>query len=322
VLLPALAHANASSSNGRIAFSEDGTNGLSQVFTVNPNGTGVQQITHGPLTSADGGLSWSPNGRGLLFVEFQGGGGDQIYKSRADGSGLKLVSPRCTGACDDSDPVYSPDGKRIAFERAWETFPTGSGSASAIFTMNPDGTELTQLTHTAYLPTTSEDSQPVWSPDGKKIAFVRTTTLVRPSNESAIMVMNADGSHIRRLTPFNIDAGDPHWSPDGKRILFNTYALRLGGQRPPAQSANLYTMRPDGTRRVALTHYTGGVLQAFAEDWSPNGSQILFNRVTYSGTDASAGGFYIMNLRTRHTRRLTLVRTNAGERAAWGRSPS
>ena len=200
--------------------------------------------------------------------------------------------------------------------------PGPVGSINAIFTMNADGTQLTQTTQS---PKGREDFQPVWSPNGKEIAFVRSNTSA-PSNESAIEVMNADGSNLRRLTPLKFDAGDPHWSPDGKRILFNTYAVPLGGQRPvPGRSANLYTMRPDGTHRVALTHYAGGTLQALADDWSPDGSRILFNRVAYSGTSTSVGGvgrFYIMNLRTKHTRRLTERRTHSYNRAAWGRRPS
>src|SRR5262249_17373247 len=142
------------SKEGRIAFSEDVAN-WGQVFTVNPNGTGLREVTHGQLMSAEAGLAWSPDGRGLLFVVFQGGGGNKIFKSRADGSGLKLVSPRCTGSCSDGDPVYSPDGKRIAFERAWAWI--GGGSASAIFTMNPDGRDLTMLTQTVDVPETSVD---------------------------------------------------------------------------------------------------------------------------------------------------------------------
>jgi Tol biopolymer transport system component len=82
-------------------------------------------------------------------------------------------------------------------------------------------------------------------------------------------------------------------------------------------------MHPDGTHRVALTHYTGGTL-ALADDWSPDGTQILFNRVALSATNTSSDGlghFYIMNLTTRHTRRLTDALTSGYDRAAWARKP-
>lgn len=122
--------------------------------------------------------------------------------------------------------------------------------------------------------------------------------------------MNADGSNIRRIAPFTIDTTDPHWSPNGKRLLFSTYAHPV-----QFKSANLFTMRADGTHRVALTHYAGGTLQAFADGWSPNGKQVVFHRMAYSGSHTEVGGFYVLNLSLKHIintskriRRLTPVR--------------
>lgn len=74
-------------------------------------------------------------------------------------------------------------------------------------------------------------------------------------------------------------------------------------------------MRADGTHRVALTHYAGGTLQAFADGWSPNGKQVVFHRMAYSGSHTEVGGFYVLNLSLKHIintskriRRLTPVR--------------
>jgi Tol biopolymer transport system component len=312
VCAPTLAAATATTDHGVIAFSAR-VHGISQVFTVRPDGTGLRQVTHGPLPAGENGLSWSPDGRGLLFTVFEGGGGDKIFKSRADGSGVTLISPPCTGDClGDDNPVYSPDGKKIAFERAFGPIVNNNASVVAIFTMNADGSDLTQLTQTS-TPTSTEDHQPRWSPDGTKIAFVRINDTALPSNEGAIEVMNSDGSNLRRLTPFWIDASDPRWSPDGKRLLFNSYAEPIQGG-----SANLFIMRADGTHRVALTHYAGGTLQAFADDWSPDGMQIVYRRLAFSGTDTEVGGFYILDIRSRHIRRLTPVRIRYDAQAAWG----
>jgi Tol biopolymer transport system component len=139
------------------------------------------------------------------------------------------------------------------------------------------------------------------------------STPATPQNEGAIEVMNADGSNVRRHTPFGLDAGNPHWSPNGKQILFNTYA-----HPAPGRSANLFTMRANGTHLMALTHYTGGTIQALADDWSPNGRQIVFHRVASSGTDTQRGHFYILDLRGKHIRRLTRLYIARTDRAAWG----
>jgi Tol biopolymer transport system component len=304
------AAANSRGMNGRIAFT---TGALAQghLTTVRPDGSGRVSVAIdcGCLLSTHSGLSWSPSGQDLLLVGFFGGGGDQIVRSGLDGSAATDLSPPCAGAtstwngsCDDHEPVYSPDSTSIAFARG---VPVTHRIRLAIFTMNANGTNPTQLT----TPKGWDDRQPVWSPNGKEIAFVRTDTTATPRNESAIEVMNADGGRVRRLTPFRLDAGDPQWSPNGKLILFSTHALSVG------KSANLYTMRPDGAHRVALTHYTAKNLKALANAWSPDGTHILFNRVA-----GSFGHFYIMNLRTRQTRELTAQPTGVDDRAAWGRS--
>ena len=316
LFLPTLSQATASRRNGEIAFSAGG-DGRSQVFTVEPNGTRLRQITHSKAVEAGQyGLSWSPDGRDLVYTVTYPNDHDAVFKSRADGSGATLISPPCTGTClGDDHPVYSPDGKKIAFERAFGPIVHDDAAVAAIFTMNADGSDLTQLTQKS-TPTSSEDHGPEWSPNGKKIAFARINTTARPKNRAAIEVMNADGSNIQRLTPFRIDAADPHWSPNGKRILFNTH------ENPaPGESANLFTMRADGTHRVALTHYTGGTLQARADAWSPDGTQIVYRRMAFSGTDTEVGGFYIITIGSKHIRRLTQVRITSDELSAWGRRP-
>jgi Tol biopolymer transport system component len=318
LVLPALSHATASGQHGQIAFTRR-VHTVSQVFTVRPDGARLRQVTHG-LPAGERGLSWSPNGRGLLYTLGRPDGTDRIVKSLADGSGATVVSPACTGAClSDDDPTYSPDGKKIAFERAFGPVVNENPARVAIFTMNADGSHLTQLTGKSTA-TNTADSQPQWSPDGTEIAFVRTNTTAKPKNKGAIEIMNAEGGNIRRISPFAIDATDPRWSPNGKRLLFSTYAHPV-----QFKSANLFTMRADGTHRVALTHYTGGTLQAFADGWSPRGTQVLFHRMAFSGSNTEVGGFYILNLtlnildnpRGKRIRHLTPVRLHYDARAAW-----
>jgi Tol biopolymer transport system component len=303
--------------NGEIALSLPAQGG-SQVFAVNPDGTGLRQITHSKtMQPGSNGLSWSPDGRSLLYTVTLPHALDRIVRSRADGSGARLISPPCTGTClGDDNPVFSPDGKKIAFERAFgpknvNAPPTGI----AIVTMNADGSDPTQLTPQK-TPTTGAFQQPQWSPDGTKIAFVAANA---SGNQGAIEVMNADGTNIRRLTPFQIDTTNPRWSPDGTRILFSTYANPVQGE-----SANLFTMRADGTDRVALTAYAGGTLQARADAWSPDGTQILFRRAAFSGTDTEVGGIYILDIHTKQIRQLIHLRLTSdalAPGAAWGRKP-
>ena len=324
IVLPTLSRATTASRNGEIAFTRR-VHTISQVFTVRPDGTRLRQIrqsAHG-LPAGEHGLSWSPDGRSLLYTIGLPNGRDRIAKSLADGSGATVFSPApgCTDAClSDDEPTYSPDGKKIVFARSFGQLVDNPAQV-AIFTMNADGSDLTELTQKS---TATEDSQPQWSPDGTKIAFVRTNTTAKPRNKGAIEIMHAGGSNIRRLTPFSLDATYPRWSPNSKRLLFNTYAHPV-----QSKSANLFTMRADGTHRAALTHYAGGTLQAFADAWSPSGKQVLFHRMRFSGSNTEVGGFYILNLSlkhilnapSKHIRRLTQVRLRYDARAAWGPRP-
>jgi Tol biopolymer transport system component len=308
VLLPALSQASRSGGNGKIAFSTP-LNGVNQLFTVNPDGTGLRQITHGSTEAGQFGLSWSPDGTHLLFsVTIQGK--DQIATSLADGSDVTVISPPCTGSClGDDGAAYSPDGKKIVFERNLAV--NSSTQLPAVFTMNADGSGLTQLTQKP-MPTTAGDIEPRWSPNGARIAVHR---FYPPSYHGVIELLNADGSDVRRLTRLRIDATNPRWSPNGRQLLFNTDNFNTY-QPASGKSANLFTIRPDGTHRTALTHFSGGNLQAFAQDWSPDGRHILYSRFR-----DGLGYFYITDSHGKHTRRLTSVRLTdySDSRAAWGR---
>jgi hypothetical protein len=71
---------------------------------------------------------------------------------------------------------------------------------------------------------------------------------------------------------------------------------------------------------VQLTHYTRGTLQAFPDGWSPDGKQIIFQRMSEPGCCTEVGGFYILNLGSKQIHRLTSLRIHDNDaRAAWGR---
>jgi Tol biopolymer transport system component len=78
-----------------------------------------------------------------------------------------------------------------------------------LFTIRADGTGRKQLTHG---PTESVNG--AWSPDGRSIVFERSD-----DNHAGVMLMDADGSHIRDLTPTGFQ-GDPTFTPDGRQIVF------------------------------------------------------------------------------------------------------
>jgi Tol biopolymer transport system component/predicted Ser/Thr protein kinase len=86
------------------------------------------------------------------------------------------------------------------------------GSLLQIWTMRPDGSDPKQLTFGP-----GNKTQPRWSPDGRRIAFVSDG-----DGNKEIYIMNADGSHLVNLTSDPYDDYDPAWSPDGSTLAFTT----------------------------------------------------------------------------------------------------
>ncbi len=176
----------------KIAFTSD-RDGRWNIFVVNADGTGLEQLTNNDSTDSD--PVWSPDGTKIAFEQ-----GPGIFVMNADGTGIEqLTDPRRPKSHDrDSDPVWSPDGTKIAFEGLrGSTFATwGPYGDTQIFVMNADGTGVKQLTDNDHW---SED--PLWSPDGTKIAFNGL-----PDGHLEMFVMNADGSNVTALGPGSLSS--------------------------------------------------------------------------------------------------------------------
>ena len=147
----------------------------------------------------------------------------------------------------DVSPAYSPNGRKIAFERV-----TFGPSRSRIYTMNRKGKHLVRLTgrHPS-----GYDSEPSWSPDGKRIAFRRICK--KKCRDSEVYVMKADGSRIKPITHDPGFQEQPHWSPDGKRVA---YVTRRG---------EIATKRPVLSARESVLSPTPPLSDVVAFDWGP-----------------------------------------------------
>jgi TolB protein len=189
------------------------------VFTMNADGTGRQQVTHDG--GFDGAPSWSPAGDRIAYAsdlsdpqrpacEENVTCTRDIFVVNADGSGRVQLT---ADPGNDWQPDWSPDGTRLAFVR-----DAGDIFAGDIYIMSADGTNASALTQSA-----EGESQPRWSPDGTQIAFVR-----EDGNEFSIYVMAANGSDPRLLAtgPAAGHSVEPDlfqdysWSPDGTSIAF------------------------------------------------------------------------------------------------------
>jgi TolB protein len=299
------------------------------LFVANLDGTDVKRITHPSNGTEDTYPDWSLDGSHIVFVRQPSQGAFSIWSVRPDGTRLRRLSPPCPAGigipkcpADDAWPVWSPDGKQIAFQRLSGALrPKGASvnDAKAIYRdelmiADADGRHARTLVWGG--PWRGDPQAPAWSPDGKRLVFIgehmNSKTIGTGCECRALYVVNADGSGLRRiLAPGLRPGGQPDWAPDGSAILFRTHP----GDDPSGIGANLYTIHPDGTGLEQLTHFASSA-RVLDGGYSPDGKSIIFE----TSNGAVGGAFpdiFVMNLDGTKMRPVT--RTQTFETGAdWG----
>jgi TolB protein len=252
----------------------------------------------------------------------------QIARMNADGSHRTFLT---TDPVAKFDPQWSPDGSRIAFDRA--------GRSESLRTMAADGSDVRVVVHLSSIAGFLFIQGLSWSPDGSKLAFCAFRTR---TGDSKLFTVDADGSMLTRLSGRDDDDVQPAWSPDGSTIAVESYPGRQGvrgdlvlvdaitGARTPlitAGSTGDPDWSPDGitiafTKTIAgqpdvfTVPSTGGALTRLTDTpgrlefdpaWSPDGASILFSRIGQVGaadlwTMSSADGSGVTRLTDTPTR--------------------
>ena len=272
-----------------------GDAGNEDIFVVRHDGTTLRRLTvttgssveAAHVARASRSASWSPDFSQIVFVSNKDSGREpDIYVMDRDGRNLQRLTHHPETSY--STPVWSPDGRRIAFSR-WDV-ETETG---AILTMRSDGSDIRKIT-----PSEISAEYPSYSPDGSQIAFTGVETHGR-SQKSSIYAISVDGSNLRRLTT-NLGDQAPDWSPDGTRIVFDSF--RDG-------NFEIYAMDADGSHQRRLTNHFNVDSRA---SWSPDGKYIAFNssRHVSHKTEEDPAGYeayeiYVMKADGSNVRRLT-----------------
>lgn len=202
----------------KIVFSKN----RADIYVVNVNGTGQKRLTFTP-NHQEYDPAYSPDGVRIAYTLSGFGGlcnGTCIYSMTAGGKGQRNLTPEEDVQCRDGTSFHhnvvsqhaswSPSGRRIAFRGGGGCTADGSVAGGLnIWTMNPDGSGKRQLTRDE----NTQDDEPAYSPDGKKITFVSDKDSAAAFPQEIYTMAAADGSGIRRLTTNGAFDGHPDWQP-------------------------------------------------------------------------------------------------------------
>lgn len=227
-----------------------------------------------PVAGSGSANSNSPRpGRALLTYVARNGG---ICLVRADGSHPVRLTPRWKRV---GQPAWTPRGRYVAFQR-FAGYDHNHDPIRRIAIADARGHvrwtfgEIGSGDH-------PESSRPLWSPDGRHIAYFLAVGKV-----GGLEVVRSDGTHphtIAGCTGFPVEdcPGEPAWTADGQRLAF---VDRLGPCSPECASG-IFTARPDGSDRRLLVE--GGAGPAF----SPDGSKLAYagpdGRIVVADADGS-----------------------------------
>lgn len=220
---------------GKVSFCNNPENTAHKPYVSNSDGSNTVRIG-GDAWQDSSSPVFSPDGTRVAYIITLGGK-----------PGINFVDPnganefRVVLNIPVSGLVWLPDGSKISFL-----------SSGDIYSMNTDGSGLSQLTATGDYGSFS------WSPDGTKIAFGSNR-----NGNPEIYTANVDFSGPSRVTNNPASDSNPKWSPDGTKILF--VSDRNG-------ASEIFTMASDGSGQTLVpnTRNTSG-----SPAWSPDGKKIL-----------------------------------------------
>ena len=255
----------------RIVYSHDGS-----LWTMDPDGSGRSLLVARAGSEFLGRPAWSPDGTRIAYARSRpnrdGHWFSHIYSVNVDGTAKTKLS---SGDVYDSSPSWSPDSDRIVFERFSGAGRDDDGGfidgESYVVVMDADGVNPVAITKGG-----DWEQSPVWSPDGRRIAYV----------SDLVWLVDPDGSNPTRApTAGAAWNGGVSWSPYGRRLAFP----RLEGDGSSIIIADI-----DGPYEVTVTNPNEWDTRP---RWSPDGRKLLFTRHQPNGTEQ----LYVADARGRRT---------------------
>lgn len=282
VVIVAGSEASAGSAlNGRIAFTSFRYDGAGDIFTVNPDGSDLVQLTNHPDYDAQG--DWSPDGQKIAFrarrdpVFWRGSYSPafevylmDLYGNKQQRLTTSSTPPNYSPKPSSTQPGWHPNSQQMLFR-------SNRSGDSEIWEMDLSGKILRQVVKFP-----GDQIYPVYSPDGSKIAFANVMGRVNGREDRGIYLMNADGTNVVSiLDTYGVFESAPNWSPDGTELAFES---NIDGDM------DIYVMNSDGSNIRQVTFNTSHDEGAA---WSPDGLKLVFSSDV--GQDSGGQETWIIN---------------------------
>ena len=192
------AYATFPGKNGRIAFGRFDPNvGDLALFTANPDGTDVHQLTFVPSLFSD----WRADGQRIAFAFIDSDGNEQVGTIKPDGTDFQQIT---SGSSVHEVGSWSPTGNQIVFTYSAQS-PDDPTFTTSVYIMNSDGSNQVQLTN-------GEGGYPIFvTPDQRSVYFVSAL-------QGRLWRMSLDGRDEVQVS--ETEVVEPAVSPDGKLAAY------------------------------------------------------------------------------------------------------
>src|SRR5215204_5248516 len=236
-----------------------------------PKGAGQEhkKSTSGGTASSDGLIVFRRYVGRELTLDGRRHSKSAIFTMYPNGSHIRQITHPPEGFTDDS-PAWSPDGTKVAFHRRcslWRCYE------NRIMVVDVNTGDTRKVTHCKGGPPDNcfpDASEPAFSPDGKSIAFRRSTM--------GIFIVGLDGSDSHQVTnvqkrgALEFEDFGPAFSPDGKRLVFERSRLEDDQTAVFVQSLESSGSPEDARQITPWKMYCGD-----GPEFSPNGNWVLFS---------------------------------------------
>lgn len=201
--------ANWSARDGSIAFTGTYPGGKSTIWIVGADGAMPRELTLKGVSDEIYYPSWYPDGRRLAFLDSR----EHVIR-RVDRESRRVITLTDPARVLAGMPSVSPDGRWIAFAGQKSTGRPYDQTRNSIWLLHSRGAARPLETESA------QGRTPSWSPDGEWLAFESNRGSADPAMHAAFIIKR-DGTGVRRITPYEIDANHPVWSRDGQYLAFS-----------------------------------------------------------------------------------------------------